>query len=46
MCSDTTDSLVAERVRGRFWDAHKLHQPAAAGLTAGVWRPGKEPQTD
>lgn len=25
VCSDTTDSLLAQRVRGRFWNAYELH---------------------
>lgn len=45
ICSDSTDPLLAQRVRGRFWDAYELHQPAPAGPTAGVWCPGRKPQT-
>ncbi len=42
----STDSLLAQCVWGRCWDAYKLHQPAAAVVAAGVWSPGTKQTTN
>lgn len=41
-----TDSLLAQCVWGRCWDAYRLHQPAATVDAAGVWSPGTKPNTN